>query len=113
MHFLYADCGTLHPGVGVHGQLRRAIIPTPHQQGVDGHKATTGTAHRSWAKLLGHVFALDMATYPFCHKRALRIIAVITQAEVIHKILCHLKRTADPSPTAPARARQATFDWVA
>jgi hypothetical protein len=96
-----------------HSQLCGAIIPTPRQQGVDGHEATTGTAHWSWARLLGRVFALAMATGPFCRQGALRMIAAITQAEVIRKILCHLKRTADPPPIAPARARQATFDWVA
>jgi hypothetical protein len=47
------------------------------------------------------------------HQGALRIIAAITQAEVIRKILRHLKLAADPPPLAPARARQATFDWVA
>jgi len=96
-----------------HSQLRGAIIPTPRQQGVDGHETTTGTSHWSWARLLGRVFALDMATCPFCRQGALRIIAAITQAEVIRKILRHLKRAADPPPIAPARARQATFDWVA
>jgi hypothetical protein len=72
------------------------------------------------------VFALDLATclpplcgrrepcdLPFCHQGALRILAAITQAEMIRKILRHLKRAADPPPIAPARARQATFDWVA
>jgi hypothetical protein len=44
---------------------------------------------------------------------ALRIIAAITQAEVIRKIFRHLKLAADPPPIAPARARQETFDWVA
>ena len=34
-------------------------------------------------------------------------------AEVIRKMLCHLKRAADPPPIAPARVRQATCDWVA
>jgi hypothetical protein len=96
-----------------HSQRRGAIIPTPRQQGVDGHEATTGTAHWSWARLLGRVFALDMATCPFCRQGALRMIAAITQAEVIRKLLRHLKRAADPPPIAPARARQATFDWVA
>jgi hypothetical protein len=38
--------------------------------------------------------------------------AAITQAKVIRKILRHLKLAADPPPIAPARARQATFDWV-
>jgi hypothetical protein len=41
------------------------------------------------------------------------MIAALTQAEVIRTMLCHLKRTADPPPIASARARQATFDWVA
>src|SRR5438132_1456463 len=58
-----------------HSQLRGAIIPTPRQQGVDGHEATTGTAHWSWARLLGRVFALAMATGPFCRQGALRMIA--------------------------------------
>ena len=40
------------------------------------------------------------------------MITTITQTEVIRKILCHLKLEADPPTIAPARARQATFDWV-
>ena len=59
------------------------------------------------------VVLFAMATCPFCRQGALRMIAAITQAELIRKILCHLKRTADPPLIAPARARQATFDWVA
>ena len=59
------------------------------------------------------VFALDMATCPLCRQGSLRIIAAITQAEVLRKMLRHLKLAADPPPIAPARARQATFDWVA
>ena len=96
-----------------HDQGRKAIIPTPRQQGVDGEEAKTGTPSWNWARLLGRVFALDMATCPFCRRGSLRSIAAITQAEVIRKMLRHLKRAADPPPLAPARARQATFDWVA
>src|SRR5690349_13669467 len=58
-----------------------------------------------------------MATCPFCHQEALRIITAITAAEVIKSILRHLKRhlrlAADSPPIAPARSRQGTFDWVA
>ena len=127
----YAGC------LAPHSTLREAIIPTSRQQGVDGEEAQTGTPSWSWSRLLGRVFALDMATclpplcgrrealraapsqtrqpcdLPFCRQGALRIIAAITQVEVIRKILCHLKRAADPPPIAPVRARQATFDWVA
>jgi len=103
----YAGC------LAPHSTLREAIIPTPRQQGVDGEEAKTGTPSWSWARLLGRVFALDMATCPFCRHGSLRIIAAITQAEVIRKMLHHLKLAADPPPLAPARARQETFDWAA
>ena len=103
----YGGCLAPHSG------LRGAITPTPRQQGVEGDETTTELPRWSWARLLKRVFALDMATCPFCGQGSLRIIAAITQAEVIRKILRHLKLATDPPPLAPARARQATFDWVA
>jgi hypothetical protein len=54
-----------------------------------------------------------VATYPSCHRGALRLIAVMTQGKVIRTIRRPLKLAADPPPLAPARARQATCDWVA
>src|SRR6266705_363007 len=42
----------------------------------------------------------------FLEQGSLRIIAAITQGEVIRKILRHLKRAVDPPPMAPARVRQ-------
>src|SRR5215468_2331690 len=96
-----------------HNRLRGAITPTPRQQGTEGAEATTASPRWSWARLLKRVFALDLATCPLCHQGALRMLAAITQAEVIRKMLRHLKRAADPPSLVPARARQATFDWVA
>ena len=52
-----------------------------------------------------------MARCPWCQEELLRIIAAITQGEVIRKILCHLKLAADPPPIAPARASQESFAW--
>jgi Putative transposase len=95
-----------------HSHLRGSVIPTPRQQGVD-EETDTGSPCWSWARLLHRVFALDMPHCPFCQRGTLRLIAVITQGEVIRKILRHLKRAADPPPIAPARTRQATRDWVA
>ncbi len=95
-----------------HSHLRGAIRPTPRQQGLDGEEAQPGTPYWPWARLLGRVFGLEMATCPFCRRGSLRIIAVITQGEVSSKILRHLKRAADPPPIAPARCHQAPFDWV-
>ena len=103
----YAGC------LAPHSTLREAIIPTPRQQGVDGEEAKTGTASWSWARLLGRVFALDMTTCPLCRCGSLRIIAAMTQESVITRILRHCKLVSVPPPIAPARCRQATFDWVA
>jgi hypothetical protein len=95
-----------------HSHLRGAIIPTPRQQGMEAEAATdTASPRWSWARLLKRVFALDMARCPFCQQGTLRIIAAITQGEVIRKILRHLKLAADPPPLAPARLRQEAFAW--
>jgi hypothetical protein len=96
-----------------HSHLREAILPTPRQQGLAEPEACPTAPRWSWARLLQRVFGLEMATCPFCQRGTLRLIAVITQGEVIGKILRHLKRAADPPPIAPARSRQAPCDWVA
>jgi Putative transposase/Transposase zinc-binding domain len=96
-----------------HSHLRGAIIPTPRQQGLDEPEACPTAPRWSWARLLQRVFGFEMAHCPFCHQGTLRIIAVITQGEVIGKILRHLKLAVDPPPITPVRSRQAPFDWVA
>jgi hypothetical protein len=92
-----------------HSKLRAAIIPTPRQQGVDGEETKTGTPYWDWARLLGRVFDLDMATCPFCRRGSLRIIAVINHESVITRILRHLKLASVPPPIAPAHCRQEIF----
>jgi hypothetical protein len=103
----YAGC------LAPHSKLREAIIPTPRQQGVDGEVVKTGTPYWSWARLLGRVVALELATCPLCHRGSLRIIAAMTQESVITHILRHCKLASVPPPIAPVRSRQETFDWVA
>src|SRR5207245_7304738 len=85
-----------------HSHLRGAIIPTPRQQGLDEPEACPTSSRWSWARLLQRVFALEMATCPFCQRGVLRLIAVITQGEVSRKILRHLKLAVDP----PHKPRQ-------
>jgi hypothetical protein len=92
-----------------HSHLRGAILPTPRQQGMDEEDTPTGTPYWSWARLLRRVFGLELATCPLCQRGTLRLIAVITQGEVISKILHHLKLSADPPPIAPARSRQESY----
>jgi hypothetical protein len=84
-----------------HSALRQAIMPTPRQQGVDGEGTKRSTPYWTWARLLKRVFALEMGTCPFCQRGVLRLIAVITQGEVLRKILRHLKLSADPPPSRP------------
>jgi hypothetical protein len=90
-----------------HSHLRGAIRPTPRQQGLDGAETQPGTPYWPWAKLLGRVFGLDMATCPFCRRVTLRLIAVITQESVITRILRHLQLASVPPPIALARYRHA------
>ena len=73
-----------------HSHLRGAIIPTPQQQGLDEPEARTASPGWSWARLLQRVFGVELATCPFCQHGTLRLIAIITQGEVIRKILRHL-----------------------
>ncbi len=95
-----------------HSQLRRLITPTPRQQGMEAPEASSASPRWGWARLLKRVFAFDMERCPACGRGTLRIIAAITQTEVIRKILRHLKLATDPPPIAPARACQATFAWA-
>jgi hypothetical protein len=94
-----------------HSHLRRAILPTPRQQGVEDEETDTGMSHWSWAWLLKRVFALDMVRCPFCQQGSLRSITAITHGEVIRQLLRHLKRAAEPPPIAPARVHQEAFAW--
>jgi hypothetical protein len=92
-----------------HSHLRAALLPTLRQQGLDEPEAHPQSPRWSWARLLQRVFALDMAHCPFCPRGVLRLIAVITQGEVVRKILHHLKLSADPPSIAPARSRQEIY----
>jgi hypothetical protein len=92
-----------------HSHLRGAIRPTPRQQGLDGEETQTRTPYWPWARLLGRVFGLEMATCPFCRRGSLHIIAVITQESVITRILRHLQLASVPPPIASARGRQETY----
>ncbi len=96
-----------------HSHLRGAILPTPRQQGLDEPEARPASPRWSWARLLQRVFDVEMATCPWGRRGTLRLIAVITQESVITRILRHLQLASVPPPIAPARARQATCDWVA
>jgi hypothetical protein len=71
--YLVRYAGCLAP----HSTLRAALIPTPRQQGVDGEASKIATSSWHWARLLGRVFDLDMATCPLYRRGSLRISAAI------------------------------------
>lgn len=72
-----------------------------------------GTPRWSWARLLERVFDLAMDPCLLCRRGSRRITAAMTQEAVITRRLRHLQLASIPPPNAPARARQATCDWVA
>jgi hypothetical protein len=57
-----------------------------------------------WAKLLKHVFEIDLEHCPNCGGE-LKIIAAILEQRVIEKILTHLGLQARAPPQSPARGQ--------
>jgi hypothetical protein len=95
-----------------HSQLRRLITPDP----TPARCRSVGGPQRLAVLELGAPaqasVSFDMERYPACGRGTLRILAAITQADVIRKILRHLKLAPEPPPIAPARACQDRFAWT-
>jgi hypothetical protein len=88
------------------------IVPAP--------RLAPTEASRRWAALLQQIFEVDPLACPACHG-TMRIVAFITQASVINRILTHLRTRAAPAaypgarsppstraPSAPGARRRAT-----
>jgi len=71
-----------------------ATAPDPAQRRVRGQR---------WADLMRRTFAFDVLSCPRCGGR-LRLIALIEEAAVISRILCHLGLPTDLPVARPARA---------
>ena len=74
-----------------------AIVPAP--------RLAPAEASRRWAALLRQIFEVDPLACPACHG-TMRIVACITQASVIDRILTHLRTRA----ATAAAGRQAPSD---
>ena len=95
-------------------KYRNLVVPTPklskrkkikHAKAVDSSASTEANhplAPLSWAERLKRVFKLDIEVCPRCGGR-LRIIATITQPEVIQKLLDHLQQPQAPLRQPPIR----------
>ena len=66
--------------------------------------STAPPVRMSWARMLKHVFDIDMERCECGGK--LKFVASIEQPEVIEKILTHLGLAAQPPPIAPARREE-------
>ncbi len=64
-------------------------------------------ARSAWARLIKKVYEVDPLTCPHCGGE-MRFLAVIEEAPVIERILCHIG-VWDPSP--PLRAPPVEEDW--
>jgi hypothetical protein len=64
--------------------------------------------HHAWADLLRRTFELDILACSECGGR-LRLLATITQREVIERILAHVGLPTDPVVPEPARHEEELF----
>jgi hypothetical protein len=92
--------GVLAPNAG----LRAAIVPGPPEKPGDdaAHDAHDAPARMGWARLLKHVFGIDLEHCPQCGGTR-KIIAAIEEPAVIVRILTHLGLSARAPPRAPAQ----------
>ena len=66
--------------------------------------STAPPVRMSWARMLKHVFDIDMERCECGGK--LKFVVSIEQPEMIEKILTHLGLAAQPPPIAPARREE-------
>jgi hypothetical protein len=71
--------------------------------------ARSDPPNRSWASMMRRVFGYHVLACPRCGQ-AMRLIALIEQADVIRRILGHLGLPTDVPGPAPARAPPRVYD---
>lgn len=100
-----ANLTRYHGVLAPNAKYRKLVVPTPNRQTKKKRKHTTHPAPPlaetevplaplSWAERLKRVFKIDITQCPKCGGR-LRVIAAITQPEVIQKILDHRACASD------------------
>ena len=109
------------PLVTYHGVLapaatwRAQIVPTPPERARTPHqhapalpanpariRKTPRRPWHPWAELMRRVYPLEVLTCPWCHGPR-KLLAFITNQDVIRKILAWLRLPLDPPPLVPAR----------
>lgn len=87
-----------HGLVAPNSKWRKAIVPQPPD--IPPNQASS--THSTWASLLKRVFKIDVLTCAQCQS-PLRIISVITDPQVISRILNHLGLATRAPPRWPSR----------
>jgi hypothetical protein len=97
--------------LAAHSKLRRSIVPSAPTDDAGGAEleVDTGAAlprsrssYRPWAELLKRTFGIDVEQCPSCGGR-MRLVALVTAAHSIARILSHLGEPTQPPARAPAR----------
>jgi hypothetical protein len=78
------------------------ILSISHWGRLLGGLLYAATPRLDWARLLRRTFDIDILECPRCHGR-LRVLAVISEREPVHRILAHLGLPTEPPPIATAR----------
>ncbi len=107
-----ANLTRYHGVLAPNAKYRKLIVPTPNarQRAKKRPKPPPSTqtdsplAPLSWAERLKRVFLIDIELCPKCGGR-LRVIAAITQPDVIQKILEHVHQQQAPPRQPPARTQ--------
>jgi hypothetical protein len=92
-------------------KLRSRIVPEPPAppattDGLDASSASRpkrgGCRYRPWAELLKRSFGVDVLECPKC-KGKMKLLAVVTEAKSIQRMLRHLGEATEPPAREPAR----------
>lgn len=109
-----ANLTRYHGVLAPNAKYRKLVVPTPrrgkrktikHAKTVDpaaSNEADQPLAPLSWAERLKRVFAIDIEVCPMCGGK-LRVIAAISQPDVIQKILDHVHQQQAPPGHPPGR----------
>ena len=87
----------------VRKQRMKQSIPAPAESAVD---RDLPTAPLTWAERLKRVFDIDISVCPLCGG-TLRVIADVTDPDVIQTILAHLQQRAPPGAASKQNQFQA------
>ncbi len=113
-----ANLTRYHGVLAPNAKYRSLVVPTPDRQAKKRRRHTARTeseptvdtdretdrplAPLSWAERLKRVFAIDIEVCPKCGGK-LRVIATVTQPDVIQKILDHVHQQQAPPRQPPGR----------